>query len=295
MDTHPFFTAAKSSFLKAKRTTPKWSNNLIDTNTTVRSCEMVQSVINGIVPIGILPIQLLSKSECAEVLEGLKEIKQKKYDNTTNKEKVLVYGDPFVDFPSLDEYLNSAVNPVFEDLTTPILERVCSFYKSLGFTVKPLIDSLTGLPYKSKVVREISVPEGCIKEDNNRCTVAHCDDILRDGFLKPDFRLPVGVTPGNYEQFSVCVQLDDGGYRPDHLKVMEQKFTPELLPEFNGWRAPKRISEETRFAIHVPQVKEAYMFSTLMIHDVQGGHPKSKRINFSVFFVAVGNTLYYYN
>jgi hypothetical protein len=103
-----------------------------------------------------------------------------------------------------------------------------------------------------------------------------------------------------YNQFSVCIQLEDGGYRPDDIIVYEKQYSREMEGDFygdGGWRYDAEKLKDCRSHAYTPELRKCYMFSTLNFHDVRGGHRRSKRINFSVFFIYVPgtNTMYYYN
>lgn len=181
-----------------------------------------------------------------------------------------------------------------------MLRRLIRIFHSHGFNVEPLVDGVTGLPYHAKVCREISIPDDCYTPAGNDCTVLHCDDILRDGHRKPGFRIPTALEGTRYHQFSVCIQLEDGGYRPDDLIVYEKQYSRKMEGQFygdGGWRYDAAGVESCRSHAYTPELRRCYLFSTLNFHDVRGGHRLSQRINFSVFFLYVPgtNTLYYYN
>lgn len=259
-----------------------------------------RKVISGRLPIGLLADELITEEERVAFVSQLRHCRNKQYDNFEVLEKAYVHGKPFVDAPTLHEYLTSERDELFDAITAPLFEKLVNVVKSFGFNVAPLIDEVTMLPYPAKVCREISIPEGCYTESGNSCTVLHCDDILRDGYPKPDFRTP-GVLQGReYHQFSICLQLEDGGYRPDDVIVHEKQYSSELEPLFYGegaWRFDANALKDCRACHHTPELRKAYLFSTLNFHDIRGGHPLSKRINFSVFFLYVPgtNTVYYYN
>ena len=89
-------------------------------------------------------------------------------------------------------------------------------------------------------------------------------------------------------------------HRPDDLIVHEKQYSRELESRFYGegaWRFDAAALEGCRSCAHTPELRKGYLFSTLNFHDIRGGHPLSKRINFSVFFLYVpgSNTVYYYN
>lgn len=287
-----------------KKRKAKFSNNFSFKNrwkknskVSISSFELLLDVMSGNIPIGQIPMDIMTHDERQSFINTLSDLEIKNYDDTDDTERVKVYGNPFVDAQSLDVHLNTPLNHKLEAITKPVLQRVNAFFKFYGFKVSPLIDSKTGKKYSSKVIREISIPEGCVKRDGNICTVAHCDDIIKDGALKTDFRLPVGIQKGNYNQFSVCVLMTDGNHRPDHLRVYDSKFIPETSPKFESWRAPKEMFQDAQFIDYVPKVGDTYMFNTQNIHDIFGGHPKSIRVNFSVFYLHIkgSNQLFYYN
>jgi hypothetical protein len=251
-------------------------------------------------PIGLLPFDIITENERRSIVAALQNREIKKYENTSDTEKVCVHGLTFVDSVSLDEYLFAENDESFEALTQPLLRRVINVFTGYGYDVKPLTDPVTLLPYHSKVCRQISIPDDCYTDKGNSCTVLHCDDIMRDGYNKKGFRTPIGLEQMQYNQFSVCIQLEDGGYRPDDIIVHEKQYSKELEPGFYGegtWRYDAEKLQGCRSHAYTPELKKCYMFSTLNFHDVRGGHRLSKRINFSVFFIFIPktNTLYYYN
>ncbi|MBY0482305.1 MAG: hypothetical protein K2Q21_13170, partial [Chitinophagaceae bacterium] len=262
--------------------------------------ELIIKVITGCLPIGEFPFEVITEKERKKIVAGLLHFKIRQYENTDETEKVLVYGKPFVDAPTLMDFLAATPDEEFEVLTQPLLDRLIKIFEVFGFVVRPLIDPITMLPYSSKVCRNISVPKGCYKPTGNECTVLHCDDIMRDGSKKADFRLPLGLEGMEYHQISACIQLEDGGYRPDDLIIHELRYSSELENNFygeGGWRYPGERVKAYRNHLHTPVLRLCYFFSTLNFHDVKGGHPLAQRLNFSVFFIYVpaSNTLYYYN
>jgi hypothetical protein len=257
-------------------------------------------VITGRLPIGLLPEELITETERLQIVGRLRACANRQYENFDELEKAFVHGTPLVDAITLHEYLTGQRDEAFDEITAPLLDRLICVIESFGFEVEPLIDEVTRLQYPAGVCREISIPEGCYKESGNTCTVLHCDDILRDGLTKPDFRIP-GVLEGKtYHQFSICLQLEDGGYRPDDIIVHEKQYSREMESRFYGdgaWRFDPAALADCRNCAHTPELRKGYLFSTLNFHDIRGGHPLSKRINYSVFFlyVAGSNKVYYYN
>ncbi len=279
------------------RRTPQWVRTGV---ASLNSRNTTGKVITGRLPIGLFPDEIITEAERLELVRRLRRSAIRKYDNTGETEKVSVQGLTFVDSPSLSDYLQAGQDEEFERLTAPLLNRVINKFIGFGFEVKPLRDPVTLLPYHSKVCREISIPEDCYTTEGNECTVLHCDDILRDGSQKADFRIPEGLEGMRYNQFSVCVQLEDGGYRPDDIVVYEKQYSREMEEDFygdGGWRYDADKLEGCRSQAYTPELRKCYMFSTVNFHDVRGGHRLAKRLNFSVFFIYVpgSNTLYYYN
>jgi hypothetical protein len=287
---------APSGSLPVRRT-PVWE---YAGSTLVNTRADLKKVIKGQLPIGLLPGELISEEERIGIVRRLRACANRQYENFDVLEKAFVHGTPLVDATSLYDYLTGERDEAFDEITAPLLDRLIEALQSYSFELAPLIDEVTMLPYPAGVCREISIPEGCYKESGNTCTVLHCDDILRDGLTKPDFRIP-GVLQGKqYQQFSICLQLEDGGYRPDDIIVHEKQYSRELESLFYGdgaWRFDPGALAGSRSCSHTPELRKAYMFSTLNFHDIRGGHPLSKRINYSVFFLYVpgSNTLYYYN
>lgn len=288
-------TSVEPFFNSQKRQTPKWEK--VQT-IKLNSRENFIKVITGRLPIGLLPYEIITEEERVTLVKEIKRLQSKQYDSTDETEQVYTKGGlPFVNFKTLSEFLEAEPDPEFERITQPILDRFINWFMILGFTVKPLIDPVTLQHYHNKVCRHIAVNENCFKKNGNRCTVLHCDDILRDGIKKPDFRTPVGLEGQEYFQFSICTLLENGGFRPDALFIHELQYSPEFEHEFDDWRAPQGRVIDKRKHSYIPKLRETYFFSTLNLHDVRGGHPKSERLNFSVFFIFVPttNTLYYYN
>ena len=279
------------------RSTPKWEQA---ETVVMNDRRKMLDVIKGKLPIGLMPFEIITEEERMALVAALQGMQIKKYDNTSETEKVSVHGLTFVDSPTLNEYLLAENDEAFEQLTQPLLERVINIFTGHGFDVKPLVDPDTLLPYHAKVCRQISIPEDCYTETGNNCTVLHCDDVLRDGHSKKDFRIPEGLEGMQYNQVSVCIQLENGGYRPDDIIVHEKQYSSEMEPDFygdGGWRYDGEKLKGCRSHAYTPELRKCYMFSTLNFHDVRGGHRLSQRINFSVFFIHVPgtNTLYYYN
>jgi len=175
--------------------------------------------------------------------------------------------------------------------------KLVSFFESFGITVAPLQDSITGIYYSSKVIRKINIPTGCKTEKGTDCNVYHFDDILRDGMIKPDFRLPNGLSVNNFHQFSVCIPLENGFFPADNLEVFEFRFFPKTKDALLDWRVKDDLVKDSRLHSHSPIVGEPYMFSSQNVHNVGGGHPLSNRINLSIFFIYVPeiNKLFHYN
>lgn len=279
------------------RKTPIWERK--ETIVTHTQAD-IKKVITGQLPIGLLPEELITEEERTSIVNRLRYCRNKQFDNFTAIEKAFVHGTPFVDATSLHEYLTGNRDEAFEEIVAPLLDRLCGVLESYGFEVLPLIDEVKMLPYPAGVCREISIPEGCYTESGNSCTVLHCDDILRDGSTKPDFRIPGVLEDTHYHQFSICLQLEDGGYRPDDLIVHEKQYSAELESRFYGdgaWRFNPTALEGTRNHSYTPELRRGYLFSTQNFHDIRGGHPLSKRVNFSVFFLYIPGTnrVYYYN
>jgi hypothetical protein len=279
-----------------KRQTPTWEQ----VNTVqIKNKETLIKVITGQLPIGLLPFEIISEDERVRLVKEVKNLQSKQYDGTDETEKVYTKGGlPFVNFSTLAEFLAAVPDPEFERITQPILERLLVWLRTFGFGVEPLTDSVTLQQYHNKVCRHIAVDENCLKIDGGQCTVLHCDDILRDGSKKPDFRNPIGLEEGQaYYQGSICILFENGGFRPDALYVHEKQYSGEMESEFNDWRAPQSSIKDKRSLSYVPQLREGYMFSTLNLHDVRGGDVRAERLTFSIFIIYVPdtNTLYYYN
>jgi hypothetical protein len=286
-----------ASKYRPSRVTPTWERT---EPITVHTRTQLEKVAAGSLPIGLLPGELITEEERIDIVRRVRQCSNRQYDNFDALEKAYVHGTPFVDADTLHNYLTSERDETFEEITAPLLDRLIAVLQSYGYEVAPLIDDVTMLPYPAGVCREISIPEGCYTESGNSCTVLHCDDILRDGYTKPDFRVPSVLRGKPYHQFSICLQLEDGGYRPDDVIVHEKQYSSELEPLFFGegaWRFDANALKDCRNCHHTPELRKAYTFSTLNFHDIRGGHPLSKRINYSVFFLRVPgtNTVYYYN
>ena len=278
------------------RKTPIWESARV---IPVNDRESFLKVISGRAPIGLLERILISDAEREYLVDELFKMQIRKYDNTDESQRVLVYGKPFVDCRTVTEHLTSGIDEHFEKLTSPLFNRLLYEFRRFGFDPQPMIDPVTLLPFPSKVCRLISIPKGCYTDEKNECTVLHCDDFVRDGLKKSDFRLPIGYDVEEYFQFSCCVQFETGGYMPDALFVYEQQYSRELETTFmlNGWQYPIKNVEDRRVVSYIPQVGKCYFFPTQNFHDVRGGDPRAKRLNFSVFFIFFPktNVLFYYN
>ena len=285
----------KSDF-KIFRQAPGWVEN---TTKLVENFNDAADVMSARLPIGLIPKDVFIASELAAIARLLHYISVNKYDNTDATEDVNVWGRPFVDSQSFDEHLSCSPDTQFYTLVMPVFFRLKKYFEELGFNVAPLIDSSTMLPYSYMVARMISVPDNCVKADGNKCTVLHFDDFLRDAMLKPDFsegRLPIGITANNYEQFSVCVPIENGFFEPDYLEVYDYRYFPKDREELKNWRVVRDLSGVRRHK-HTPVTGEPYFFNAMNCHDILGGDSRSKRINLSVFFLYVKETktLYPYN
>lgn len=279
------------------RKTPTWEQVV---TVPLITREHIIKVMTGRLPIGLMPFEIITELERIRIVKELLSLPSKFYEDTREDEPIFNLGGKksFVEFKTLDEFLYAKFNPQFETLTQPLLDRVIKWFEIFGFNVKQLIDPVTLMPYHSKVCRQTKVFDGCFKIDStNKCTVSHVDDILRDGSKKPDFRIPLGLDGCEYFQSSICVQLETGGYQPDALIIYEQQYSAEMESEFDDWRASENLIKDCRNHFYIPELRQTYLFSTLNIHDVRGGHRLAERLNFSVFFIYVPetNTLYYYN
>lgn len=248
-------------------------------------------LLDGEIGTALLPNELLfSEIERNETLKKLKSRQVKQYENTNASQKVMVDGFPFVDSTSYNEYLHAEMDAEFIELVRKPINNLKKHFESLGIKTEILFDEVTGLPFKAGVFRTISVP---------KASVLHVDDLGRDGFLKPDFRMPKALQGVYYNQVSFNVLLDDGGYEPDSLYVYNQPYKKEHeeLVYVNGWQFPQWLVQDSQYIKYTPKVGQAYAFSTTNYHDVNGGHPLAHRVTFSVFGIWVRelNTLYLYN
>lgn len=284
-----------TDFSRITRKTPKWEDALTK---PILSIKDFIDVATAKYPVGLLPKSIMPLSDIAWIKNLLPNLKREKYKNTDETENVKVTGKTFVDSISISDYLNSPVDYLLESILSIPFKNLTNLFRSFGIDVEALKDYTTNIPYKSKVIRIISVPTGCKKDDGNDCNVFHFDCILRDSLLKPDFiHLPKGLEINNYHQFSVCFPIENGFYAPDNLEVFEKRYFPRTMEELTNWRVSRNILEGVKKHIHTPKVGEPYMFNTQNVHNVAGGHPFSNRINFSVFFIYVPtlNKLFYYN
>ncbi len=254
-------------------------------------CHIIR-FLDGDMGVALLPQgSLFTESERVATLARLKIRHVRQYDNTDATQKVMVDGQPFVDAPTLESYLNTDMDDDFKSLVSPPLNRLKAYLEMFGIKVQVLIDDATGKPYPAGVFRTISVAKGA--------SVLHCDDLGRDGLHKPDFKLPAVLQGRYYNQVSFNFLLDDGGHEADSLWVYNRPYTEadEEVAYPNGWQFPNWLVEDAQFVKHTPQVGQAYGFSTTLYHDVRGGSPLANRVTFSVFGIWVKelNTLYLYN
>jgi hypothetical protein len=157
--------------------------------------------------------------------------------------------------------------------------------------VEPLIDPLTGQAYSAGVFRTISV--------TGKSSVLHCDDFVRDGSLKTDFRLPSVLKNRMYYQLSFNILLDDGGYNVDPLYVFNRFYNvaDENDCLANGWQFPLSLVADAAVCQYQPTVGATYVFSTINYHDIKGGSTAARRITWSVFalYVPELNLMLLYN
>ncbi len=296
-------------FFIPKRQTPKWETNkpvlLISKETLIK-------VITGQLPIGLLPFEIISEKERVEISEKLFALPWKKYEDTGETEDVRVLGVPFVDSKSLHGHLTERPDyyDAFQTIVAPIKERLFRTLEGYGLNIAPLVDPVTLLTYPDMVARLIVVPKTCRKKiTGHPCTVLHCDFFPRDAYLKDkdgnqikaDFRMPHSLIGKKLHQASFCIQLEDGGYKPDKLFVHREQYSPELEDNFNDpelpWLYDASKLHSADVVEYTPQLRQTYCFSTINFHDVRDGNQNSKRLNLSIFFIydEETNTLYPYN
>ncbi|MEY4926582.1 MAG: hypothetical protein RI894_1018, partial [Bacteroidota bacterium] len=123
----------------------------------------------------------------------------------------------------------------------------------------------------------------------NEASVLHCDDFIRDGLKKPDFRLPEVLKNQVYYQLSFNVLLDDGGFEPDALFVHNRFYTlpDEITCLPNGWQFPLDLVARQPHCKFTPSVGSEYVFNTINYHDIKGGSQLANRVTFSVFAIYI--------
>lgn len=262
------------------RPTRRW---VTDKEINLKSRKDLELIALGKAPLGILPTGAILPSESYRLaaLEKLNSISAKKYDNTSQLQRVECYGDAFVDSRSLNEHFKKCSDTIVGEISDPLLQKTRQYLESLGFVVDNLIDPLTGCAYPAGILRKINV--------NGKNSVCHIDDYVRDGQMKPDFRLPTILKNQLYYQISFNILLDDGGYQADPLYTFNRFYHPcdekYCLP--NGWQFETEVVNDVLVHKYQPKVAEAYVFSTSAYHDIYGGSPLANRVTWSVFAIYV--------
>jgi len=251
----------------------------------------------GRLPVGVLPEDIITEAERINLVRALKTLKFRPSGATAAGKNVAVLGQSFADSTSLHDYLVAGQDDDFDQLTAGLVDRVVAMFEGFGFTVAPLVDGVTLLPYHSGLCSEISVAADALAADCEHAAALHCDDLLRHGWTKPDFRIPEALEGMVYNQFSVCIELEESGDRPDDLLIYEQQYSREMEPHFFGkggrfYDAGKLLG--CRSHRYTPELRKCYIYSTLNFHDRSS---TTTSTNFSLFFIYVpgSNTLYYYN
>ena len=272
------------------RNTPVW---IRPKSEKIFKRENLLNVANGKIPIGILKDDAIIKNEGdrKRIMNVLKTIEAKKYDNTDPEQQVDSWGAPLVDSVSLDQHFKTDVNPIVKTISDPLKNRLVENLKNLGFKVEDLVDPKTGYKYPAGVLRKIKV--------SSKSSVLHVDDFIRDGLKKPDFRLPDVLKGKSYTQISFNILLDDGGYQADPLYCFNKYYNPcdEKFCMQNGWQFPTWLMDNVDMYKYQPKVGEGYVFSTTAYHDIFGGSELANRITWSMFAIHVPslNLLLIYN
>jgi hypothetical protein len=271
------------------RPTPSWLSQ--DARSIICKCHL-QNVAQGKLGVGLLPNDaILNDAELKMVLHRLSRLAVRKYEGTASEQKVGCVGTPFVDSPSVTSHLSKESGEEEADLTQFPLRKVADYLRNLGFDVADLIDPVTLLPYSAGVFRTISV--------TGKATVLHCDDFIRDGLKKPDFRLPEVLEGRMFHQMSFNILLDDGGFQPDPLYVYNRFYntSDEKHCLENGWQFPLSLVEAAAVCKYQPEVGSTYVFSTTNYHDIRGGSVAANRVTWSVFalYVPSLNLMLLYN
>ncbi|PHN05899.1 hypothetical protein [Flavilitoribacter nigricans] len=273
-----------------QRPTPAW---MIKRSLPMRSREDMRLLATGHLPLGILPDGLLLPSfrYRRRVVDSLRDMQAARYDNTDAGQRVESWGKPLVDAPSLDAHLRLSVDERIQAISDPFVDRIREWLTGLGYRVEDLIDPLTGMKYHAGILRQISVSKSN--------SVLHVDDFVRDGRMKPDFRLPEVLRGQHYYQISFNLLLEDGGHQADPLYCYNRFYRDEdeSYCLANGWQFPAELMEDAKYYRYQPKVGEAYVFSTTAYHDIFGGSPLSNRITWSVFgiYVPSKNLMLLYN
>jgi len=115
------------------------------------------------------------------------------------------------------------------------------------------------------------------------------DDFIRDGNMKPDFRLPTALKGRPYFQVSFNILLDDGGHQAAPLYTYNRFYNPcdEIHCMDNGWQFPKELMADIPVYKYQPKIGETYVFPTTAYHDIFGGSPLANRVTWSVFAIYV--------
>lgn len=266
-------------FFFSRETTPKWKEKFPIQKLETKSLIMVAK---GEIPVLLLPQNSIVQTEQQrlDVLRGLSNLNSTKYEITDSSQKVVAWGKPFVEAPSVKDHLNNPPSPAVQALAKPLLQNIRNLFLNNGFKVQALIDPSSGKEYPAGVFRSINVVQ--------ESSVLHTDDFLRDGLQKPDFVIPEILRGQPYFQMAFNVLLDNGGYEPDALFVYNRFYKKQDEEQcMNEWQFPLSLVEDHDFVRFVPEVGNEYFFCTNNYHDVRGGSPKAHRITFGVFAIYV--------
>lgn len=272
------------------RSTPNW---IIDNEIQLQSKKDLNLIATGKAPLGILPQEVLLRSgdERKKIVQELLTIGSLKYEVADPDQQLERWGMPLVDSASITKHLAMSIDERVLGISNPLLEKVKCYLAGLGYTVDYLIDPITNKQYHAGIIRKLNV--------SSNSSVLHVDDFVRDGMLKPDFRLPTILAGEIYYQISFNLLLEDGDYQADPLFCYNRFYnsSDEDFLLANGWQFDQEVIADTQFLQYQPQVGEAYVFSTTAFHDIYGGSPLSNRITWSVFaiYVPTMNLMLLYN
>ena len=263
------------------RQTKIWES---DSKLLIANRENLIKVLLAKHPIGLPQMDIAKEVHIVRNL--LDEIKFTPYGGTNGM--VQFSGVPFVEYETVEEYLNGTADPVFEYCRNLMMSKIIAWLTSMNFEVEILPDD-SDKNYHAGILRKIQVGAQCNEHlEGDGCTPLHVDILNRDGTnFKKGFKLPSVIAGHECHQSSLNILMENGGFTPDSLVTYELLYTKEQEDYFKGWKSEPALVKGKRFVKHCPVIGQPYLFSTQQHHDVRDGHRDSNRITFGVFLIYV--------